>query len=84
MDYALIGCGRVAVSHAMVVGNKGIEFVAMCDIADLRFDTMLDKAGCGSFPDAARYIDYKKMLIHHPETELLLSGFAITDMAREF
>ena len=71
MKYALIGCGRIAVNHVKATSNNNLEFVAMCDIDDSKFDIMLEKAGCGSFPETARYADYKQMLADHPEIELI-------------
>ena len=71
MKYALIGCGRIAVNHVKAVANNGLEFVAMCDIDESKFDIMLEKAGCGSFSGTARYADYKLMLAEHPEIELV-------------
>lgn len=71
MKYALIGCGRIAVNHVKAVANNDLEFVAMCDIDDSKFDIMLEKAGCGNFPEAQRYADYKQMLAEHPEIELV-------------
>lgn len=71
MKYALIGCGRIAVNHVKAVANNNLEFVAMCDTDDSKFDIMLEKAGSGSFPEAARYSDYKQMLAEHPEIELV-------------
>lgn len=71
MKYALIGCGRIAVNHVKAVANNDLEFVAMCDIDGSKFDIMLEKAGCGNFPEAARYADYKQMLTEHPEIELV-------------
>ena len=71
MKYALIGCGRIAVNHIKAVSNNGLEFVAMCDIDPAKFDVMLEKAGCGDFPETARYQDYHQMLADHPEIELL-------------
>ena len=71
MKYALIGCGRIAVNHVKAVANNGLDFVAMCDIDESKFDIMLDKAGCGQFPETARYTDYRAMLAEHPEIELV-------------
>lgn len=71
MKYALIGCGRIAVNHVKAVKNNELDFVAMCDIDDSKFDIMLDKANCGSFPETERYADYKQMLTEHPEIELI-------------
>lgn len=71
MKYALIGCGRIAVNHVKAVTANHLEFVAMCDIDVVKFDIMLDKAGCGNFSSTHRYSDYKKMLEEHPEIELV-------------
>lgn len=71
MKYALIGCGRIAVNHVKAVANNGLEFVAMCDIDESKFNVMLEKAGCGDFPEAKRYADYRLMLEEHPEIELV-------------
>lgn len=71
MKYALIGCGRIAVNHVKAVANNNLEFVAMCDIDDSKFDIMLDKADAGHFPKTERYTDYKQMLADHPEIELI-------------
>lgn len=71
MKYALIGCGRIAVNHVKAVANNELEFVAMCDVDDSKFDIMLEKAGVGDFPTTERYADYKQMLEDHPEIELV-------------
>lgn len=71
MKYALIGCGRIAINHVKAVANNGLDFVAMCDIDDSKFDIMLEKAGCGGFPETERYADYRLMLAEHPEIELV-------------
>ncbi|WP_165046349.1 Gfo/Idh/MocA family protein [Adlercreutzia sp. ZJ138] len=71
MKYALIGCGRIAVNHIKALVNNKLDLVAMCDIDESKFDIMLEKAGCGSFPEAERYADYKQMLADHPEINLV-------------
>lgn len=71
MKYALIGCGRIAVNHVKAVANNDLEFVAMCDIDDSKFDIMLGTADSGSFDDTQRYADYRQMLEDHPEIELV-------------
>ncbi len=71
MKYALIGCGRIAVNHVKAVANNDLEFVAMCDIDDSKFDVMLEKAGCGSFSETKRYADYKQMLEENSDIELV-------------
>lgn len=71
MKYALIGCGRIAVNHVKALANNGLDFVAMCDVDSSKFDIMLEKAGYGSFSEAERCLDYRKMLADHPEIELI-------------
>lgn len=71
MKYALIGCGRIAVNHVKAANNNNLDFVAMCDVDDSKFDVMLEKAACGDFPEIERYTDYKKMLAEHPDIELI-------------
>ena len=68
---AIIGCGRIAVNHVKAVANNDLDLVALCDIDDSKFDIMLEKAGCGDFPEAERYADYHQMLEEHPEIELV-------------
>ena len=70
MKCAIIGCGRIAVNHVKAVANNDLDLVALCDIDDSKFDIMLEKAGCGDFPEAERYADYHQMLEEHPEIEL--------------
>lgn len=72
MKYALIGCGRIAVNHVKAVTNNNLEFVAMCDIDESKFDIMLDKADLISeFGEVERYRDYRQMLAEHPDIELI-------------
>lgn len=71
MKYALIGCGRIAVNHVKAVQKNTLDFVAMCDVDESKFDIMLDKADAGRFEETARYVDYKQMLADHPEIELV-------------
>ena len=71
LRYALIGCGRIAVNHAKAAAKNGFDVVAFCDVDASKFDVMLGKAGCGGFPEAARYVDYREMLAEHPEIELV-------------
>ena len=71
MKCAIIGCGRIAVNHVKAIANNNLDLVALCDIDDSKFDIMLEKAGCGDFPEAERYADYRQMLAEHPEIELV-------------
>jgi len=76
LKYALIGCGRIAAKHIQAVYANGLEFVAMCDVDESKFDAMLGKAGYSGcsrpeYSGAARYADYRLMLEEHPEIELV-------------
>lgn len=71
MKYALIGCGRIAVNHIKAVTANNLDFVAMCDTNSSKFNIMLEKAGCGNFPETKRYSDYKLMLEENPNIELV-------------
>lgn len=71
MKCAIIGCGRIAANHVKAVSKNVFDLVAVCDIDKAKPDVMFEKAGCGDFPDTARYADYKEMLEERPEIELV-------------
>lgn len=71
MKYALIGCGRIAVNHVKAVTNNSLEFAAMCDVDESKFEIMLEKAGCGDHAATKRYTDYKRMLEENPDIDLV-------------
>lgn len=70
MNYALIGCGRIAINHIYAQQNNKLHFTAMCDIDPKKMDALLDKA---QLPQdvTLKYTDYRKMLEEHPEIELV-------------
>lgn len=70
MNYALIGCGRIATNHIKAVLNNRLNLVAVCDIVPERMETLLAKHGLQNDASVQRYTDYKKMLTEHPELEL--------------
>lgn len=71
MNYALIGCGRIATNHIKAVLNNGLNLVAVCDIVPEHMETLLAKHGLQNDASIQRYTDYKKMLTEHPELELI-------------
>ena len=71
MKYALIGCGRIATNHVMAVLNNGLEFVAACDIEPANIESLLSKHNLQNDSSISRYEDYKKMIIEHPDLELI-------------
>ncbi len=71
MDYALIGCGRIATNHIKAVKNNGLNFVAACDIVPENIEKLLSKHDLQNDESIARYTDYKVMIKEHPELELV-------------
>ncbi len=69
MNYALIGCGRIAVNHIKAVVNNGLEMIAACDLIPEQIDNLFEKTGFQK--QVARYTDYKKLVDEHPELELV-------------
>ena len=68
MNYALIGCGRIAVNHIKAAVNNGLNLVAVCDLIPEHIDILFEKTGYTDAPD--RYTDYRVMLDEHPELEI--------------
>ena len=69
MNYALIGCGRIAVNHIKAVLNNNLNLVAVCDLVPSHIDLLFEKTGYEGNPD--RYQDFRLMLDEHPELELV-------------
>ncbi|MEG1010932.1 MAG: Gfo/Idh/MocA family oxidoreductase [Ruthenibacterium sp.] len=62
MNYALIGCGRIATNHIKAVCKNGLALVAVCDIVPQHMESLLAQHGLEKEPGIARYTDYKTML----------------------
>lgn len=71
MNYALIGCGRIATNHVKAVLNNCLDFVAACDIEPANIESLLTKHNLQNDLSIARYTDYKKMIEEHPDLELI-------------
>ena len=71
MNYALIGCGRIATNHIKAVLNNGLQLVAVCDIEPDNMETLLAKHDLQKNTGIARYTDHRRMLVEHPELELI-------------
>lgn len=71
MDYALIGCGRIAVNHIKAALNNRLHIVAVCDVLPEAMETLLAKHGLEKDGTIQRYTDYKAMLAEHPELRLI-------------
>ncbi len=62
MNYALIGCGRIATNHIKAALNNGLNIIAVCDIRPEAMDALLAKHGLENNTAIKRYTDYRKML----------------------
>lgn len=69
MNYALIGCGRIAVNHIKATVNNNLNLIAVCDIDLKQVDILFEKTDYKGSPE--RYEDYKEMIKDHPEIELV-------------
>ena len=62
MDYALIGCGRIANNHLKAVVNNELNLVAVCDVLPQAMETLLQKHNLERSDTIARYTDYRQMI----------------------
>lgn len=62
MNYALIGCGRIATNHMKAAINNKLEIVAVCDVLPEAMEALLAKHGLENDTSIKRYTDYKQML----------------------
>ncbi len=69
MNYALVGCGRIAVNHIKAVVNNHLNMVAVCDLLPNRIDTLFENTGYQE--SVERYENFRKMVDEHPELELV-------------
>lgn len=63
LNFALIGCGRIAKKHAEIISNgfvRGAKLVAVCDVQKERADYYGDKYGVPS------YVDMNEMMEEEP------------------
>lgn len=70
MNYALIGCGRIAVNHIKAALNNKLNIVAVCDVLPEKMEELLAKYDLQNDDSIARYTDYKKLLADHPDLQL--------------
>ena len=73
MNYALIGCGRIATNHIKAAVNNGLNIVAVCDILPEAMENLLAKHGLEKDASIKRYTDYKAML---EENDIQLASIA--------
>jgi len=70
MNYALIGCGRIATNHIKAAVNNKLNIVAVCDVLPEAMEKLLAKHGLENDSSIKRYTDYKEMLSEN-EVELV-------------
>ena len=73
MNYALIGCGRIATNHMKAAINNKLNIVAVCDVLPEAMENLLAKHGLEQDTSIKRYTDYKQMLA---ENEITLVSIA--------
>ena len=70
MNYALIGCGRIATNHMKAAVNNKLNIVAVCDILPEAMVALLAKHDLQNDASIKRYTDYKQMIAEN-EIELI-------------
>jgi len=66
INFAIIGCGRVAGHHSHSINNiSGAKLVATCDLVEEKAALIAKESG------AAYYRDYNVMLKNHPEIDVV-------------
>lgn len=64
LNFAIIGCGRIAQRHAEHIQNNG-KLLAVCDIVKERADTLAEKY------QAKSYTDYQTLLEENPALDVV-------------
>lgn len=62
MNYALIGCGRIATNHIRAAVNNKLHISAVCDVKPKAMEALLAKHGLEGDASIKRYTDYRQML----------------------
>lgn len=69
MDYALIGCGRIAKFHVMAAQRCGLRIAALCDLVPEKAQRFIDDYNIGG--GVRVYTDYKAMLAENESVNLV-------------
>lgn len=73
MNFALIGCGRIATNHIKAVVNNRLSISAVCDVKLEAMEILLAKHGLEGDTSIKRYTDYRQMLA---ENDIQLAAIA--------
>jgi len=65
MNYALIGCGRIATNHIKAAVNNQLNICAVCDVKPEAMEALLAKHGLEHDTSIKRYTDYQRMLVEN-------------------
>lgn len=71
INYALIGCGRIATNHVKAVINNELNFIAACDLEMEHIEKLLNQHGLNADVEISKYTDYQQMIKEHPEINLI-------------
>lgn len=67
MNYALVGCGRIAINHIKAALNNHLNIVALCDVKPDAMESLLAKYNLAN-SSIRRYTDYKQMIAENDIT----------------
>lgn len=73
MNYALIGCGRIATNHIRAAVNNQLNVTAVCDTKPEALEALLAKHGLEGDGSINRYTDYRQVLA---ENDIQLAAIA--------
>ena len=73
MEYALIGCGRIAANHMKAAIDNRLHIAAVCDVKPEAMEALLDRYGLEGDRSIRRYTDYRQLL---SETGIALAAIA--------
>lgn len=73
MNYALIGCGRIATNHIQAAVGNQLHISAVCDVKPEAMERLLAKHGLEHTSGIRRYTDYRQMLA---ENDIQLAAIA--------
>ena len=74
MNYALIGCGRIAANHIKAAVNNKLNIEAVCDIDLSHIDVLFEKTKFSELYNektVKRYTDYKEMIKDCPNISMV-------------
>ncbi len=70
MNYALIGCGRIAKNHIRAAMENGWNIAAVCDVLPERMAEVLQKNNA-PVDDVKQFTDYREMLRALPDIDVV-------------